>query len=117
MFPCTLFLMQIGGISVEDLIALGVVIIILQRGEICIVNIRQPCAAYAAVLILVAVFRYRAAVYYNDIRSEDIVCLFISVFFHDLCYRSTFVLVDLAPEGLYSVSDNITSVLYYGKFH
>ena len=50
--------MQVGGVSVEDLIALGVVVIILQRGEIRIVNIRQPSAAYAAILILVAVFRF-----------------------------------------------------------
>ena len=50
--------MQVGGVSVEDLIALGVVVIILQRGEIRIVNIRQPSAAYAAILILVTVFRF-----------------------------------------------------------
>lgn len=59
METCTPFLlMQVGRVSVENLIAFGVIVIILQRGKIRIVNIRQPGTAHATILILVAVFRF-----------------------------------------------------------
>ena len=72
---------------------------------------------YKLFRFFVAVFRHRTAVYYNNIRRKNIVCFLVSVFVHSLCYRSAFILVDLAPEGLYGISDNITSIINCGEFH